>query len=330
MNRIHLAILAVMLAVSCGEKDEPVQSLPSDLPGKPEEIMIKVMSSNLRHKNTDTGAERWESRKFAWINMLSGNQPDIAGLQELSTDGQYEDLMVFSEFDRYKIMPGDYTGAPTEVTERNGQYDGCIMLMWKRNRFELLDKGHFWLGEKSDEPHDYPFGATDQHCRACIWVKLQHKASGKICYAFDTHYPFDPDDKPSDFDGNGNKIYNIEPRYQISKEIIRVLREVVEEDDAAVFVMGDLNCSLEDDSSRQGYRSLSPLTEYMWSARHNAAYYDGKVSFNGFSDRERGKNANIDHIFYRGAVARDFITVTADYGVPFVSDHYPVTCTFIF
>ncbi|GEM_PF-4142104 len=44
----------------------------------------------------------------------------------------------------------------------------------------------------------------------------------------------------------------------------------------------------------------------------------------------RGENANIDHFFYCGAVSGSFITDTKDYGVPFVSDHYPVTCTFIF
>ena len=41
-------------------------------------------------------------------------------------------------------------------------------------------------------------------------------------------------------------------------------------------------------------------------------------------------SGNIDHIFYRGAEAQEFITVNGhDYGVYFISDHYPVTCTFI-
>lgn len=330
MKKLYIAMMAALTFLSCAEKEEPVTSLPSDIPERDEEICIKVMSSNLRHKKTDEGVDRWEARKFAWISMLSDNQPDIAGLQEVTTTGQYEDLLVFSEYERYKIMPGDYTGAPTEVTERNGQYDGSVMLMWKKSRFDKVATGHFWLGEKSDEPHDYPFGATDQHCRACVWAKLAHRASGKIVYVFNTHFPFDPDDNPSDFDEYGNRIYNIEPRYQASREIVRIMREVAQEEDAAVFVTGDLNCSLEDNSNRQGYRSLSPLTEYMWSARHNAAWYDGKISFNGFSNKERSESSNIDHIFYRGAVAGDFITVTKDYGVPFVSDHYPVTCTFTF
>ena len=67
----------------------------------------------------------------------------------------------------------------------------------------------------------------------------------------------------------------------------------------------------------------------MWSARDEAASYDGGVSFNGFDLTYNKKIGNIDHIFYRGAEAMDFITVNGhDYGKTFISDHYPVTCTF--
>ncbi|MGM9735890.1 MAG: endonuclease/exonuclease/phosphatase family protein [Candidatus Cryptobacteroides sp.] len=328
MNKTILIFAAAMLVLSCTEEPAPERTQKSDLPQKEESSVIKVMSSNLRYKSGDVGDERWDARKFAWINMLSANQPDIVGLQELATEGQYEDLEVITEYDRFKIMPGDYTGEDTEVTLRGASYDGSVMLMWKKSRFDLVDKGYFWQGEKPFEPHDYPFGATDQHCRACVWVKLMHKATGCVCYAFNTHYPFDPEDKASDFDEDGNKKYNVEPRLKISKEIISFMKEIVTEDEAAIFLTGDLNCSFEDSSDRQGYRSLAPLSEYMWSARECAAYYDGKVSFNGFVDKERNPNSNIDHIFYRGAEAGDFITVTDDYGVKWVSDHYPVTCTF--
>lgn len=331
-NKLIIYLISVlsllMLSSSCSEKAEPEKTLPSLMPDDADKVTVKVMSSNLRHKSTDTGDEKWTARKYAYISMFSANQPDIAGIQELSTAEQYSDLAVFSEYGRYKIMPGDYTGEPTDVTSRNDVYDGGLMIMWKNRCFDLLDKGCFWLGEKPYEPHYWPFGATDQHCRACIWVKLQHNAGGPVCYLFNTHYPYNPADKPSDYDEDGNLIINIEPRFQCSKEIISIMKEVVTEDDAAIFVVGDMNCSIEDAS--QGYYSLSPLTEYMWSARHNAASYDGKISFNGFSDRVRTEAYNIDHIFYRGVVAGDFVTVTGDYGVKWVSDHYPITCTFEF
>lgn len=75
---------------------------------------------------------------------------------------------------------------------------------------------------------------------------------------------------------------------------------------------------------------LEPLVEYMWSAREDTKYYDGAVSFNGFDPDYNKASGNIDHIFYRGAEAQEFITVNGhDYGVYFISDHHPVTCTFI-
>ena len=127
----------------------------------------------------------------------------------------------------------------------------------------------------------------------------------------------------------GNKIYNIEPRRKASEMIVDQVEKMVGEQKASVFVVGDMNCSLYDGATRNGPYSLEPLMEYMWSARDEAAYYDGAVSFNGFNPDYNKKVGNIDHIFYRGAEALEFRTANRqDYGKRFISDHYPVTCTF--
>ena len=145
---------------------------------------------------------------------------------------------------------------------------------------------------------------------------------------FDTHYTHDPEEiiDPE----TGKKHYNIEERRKASVIAVEQMEGIVTEKDAAVFLVGDLNCSLADGATRNGPRSLEPLTEYMWSAREDAHSYDGGISFNGFTEYKNGKLGNIDYIFYRGAEALDFITVNSpDYGVTYISDHYPVMCGFL-
>lgn len=292
-------------------------------------ISVMVMSSNIRNKSTDAGDRTWDARKHAYIAMISDIQPDIVGMQEVSVDKQYEDLLLLTEYDRYRIASESYTGPETPVTAAGENIHGNVMIIWKKKSFEKVDAGHFWLGEKSDEPHYWPFGATDQHCRACIWVKLRSKANDSECYIFNTHYMFDPENKPSDFDENGNKKLNIEPRRKSSELLMSKITEIVQNDEAAVFLTGDFNCSLKDGNTRRGSYSLAPLTEYFWCALTDAAVTDGAISFNGFSDEERAASANIDYIFYRGAEALEYRTVTSpDYGVKWVSDHYPIVCSF--
>lgn len=166
------------------------------------------------------------------------------------------------------------------------------LIMFRKSRFEKLDAGVFYYNEEDPgKPVHYPFGASGWQVRGCVWTKLKVKANGQIIYFFDTHFTHDPEVT----DAEGNKIFNIEPRRKASQLIVSQIEKLVGEQKASVFVVGDLNCSLYD----------------------------------GFDLTYNKKIGNIDHIFYRGAEAMDFITVNGhDYGKTFISDHYPVTCTF--
>ena len=69
----------------------------------------------------------------------------------------------------------------------------------------------------------------------------------------------------------------------------------------------------------------------MWSAREDAKYYDGAISFNGFDPDYDKASGNIDHIFYRCAEPLRYqLLDSTGYGVQYLSDHYPIVCTFRF
>lgn len=61
-------------------------------------------------------------------------------------------------------------------------------ILWRKSRFECLDKGYFWL---SDTP-DVESGGWDTwgHNRICLWVELFDKQEGSKFTFFNTHYGF--------------------------------------------------------------------------------------------------------------------------------------------
>ena len=78
--------------------------------------------------------------------------------------------------------------------------------------------------------------------------------------------------------------------------------------------VGDLNTTSD---------KLAPLNDNMHYARLEASGNDKYAStFNGFGD----SNKIIDHIYYGGKAIKPikYWVNKKDYGVPFLSDHYPV------
>lgn len=54
-------------------------------------------------------------------------------------------------------------------------------------------------------------------------------------------------------------------------------------------------------------------------------------SFNNFGSGTAAPSRNLDHIFHRNAkMAISFRTLTDNYGVKYVSDHYPILLTALF
>ena len=308
-------------AVSCSkvEADKP----ENEVSGLPQHarMEIKVMSSNVRNGSEDSGIQLWSYRKNAYLSMLSDVQPDIIGLQEAKKH-TLADLAIASEYEIYNVY--EYDGSNPTVTNDHLPVNA---IMYRKSLFDRLDSGVFYYNEEDHRmPVHNPCGASGWQVRGCVWVKLKVKATGRLVYFFDTHYTHDPDI----LDADGNKIFNIEPRRKASEILVEEIEGMTGGSGAAVFVTGDLNCALTDGATRNGARSLEPLTEYMWSAREDTGYSDGAISFNGFDPSYNKATGNIDHIFYRGAEALEFRTVNGhDYGVYFISDHYPVTCTFV-
>ena len=99
--------------------------------------------------------------------------------------------------------------------------------------------------------------------------------------------------------------------------------------DAPVFLTADFNSYTDNPI-------FNPLKAAMSDARKACEDTDTAATYNGFGKIEGNPATNnlndvvIDHIFFKGVTPVKFEVLDGDYGVPYISDHYPTVFTFRF
>lgn len=258
---------------------------------------LKVITYNIRLSAADDGENCWEHRKHATLKMIATAEPDLIGMQEVMSD-QY-DYLAENTGEHYGLV-----GAGRDDGVRSGE---MMAVMYKKERFDKLDEGHFWLSETPDEVSHGWDGACN---RMVTWLKLRDKRNGREIYLFNTH-----------LDHRG-EVARLEGSRLVAERIAAIAGN------SAFALTGDFN-ALPDDPV------LAPLKESFPSARDHAHVTDWKNTFNGFRDiPEPEINSKgdlvIDHIYYGGLEPLEFRTLDGDYGAPYISDHYPVEALFVY
>ncbi len=249
---------------------------------------VSIMSFNVRYDEIADGEHKWDNRKEAVVNMWEITRPSVVGIQE----GLYHQV----EYLERELTDYDYVGVGRDDGHSSGEYAAIFYL---KDKYEVVEKGDFWLSETPDVPS---LGWDANNIRIVTWVKLKDVHSNQIFYMFNTH-----------FDHKGKKARKESPKLLVNK-----IKTIVSEE-VPIFITGDLNTWINNSN-------LRPITNEYYDARRFADYSDNKKSFNYW-----GKwyaNWNIDYIFYKNANALAFRTVTEDFGVPFISDHYPIITHF--
>ncbi len=274
---------------------------------------LKVMSFNIRYPAAaDTGDHAWEKRAPAVSKMLNTIRPDVVGLQEPRTV-QREYLM--NNHREYALMSVPGTGGTGTIS------GGNTSLMYRIDRFTLLESGYFFLSYTPDQDSRC-FDVGDATRRTSIWVHLREKDTGKEFYFMSTHLPVRTN---SSYD---NQPY-IEARKMSSELNVQRFKAIAGEK-AMCFIVGDMNCSpwlVDGSPNPDGVAALAPYNAWMQSAR-SFDLQKNKASFNGFGGGAAPSPArNLDHIFYRNATGLQFETIDTNFGVPYISDHYPILFT---
>lgn len=255
---------------------------------------LMLISFNLRYINNIDVEHSWDNRKEAVIRMINKENPDVIGFQEPREVQASYLIERMTNYACHYIKRSDFM-ADEKGIEPN-------MIFFKKDKYDLIDKGQFWLSETPEVPSK---GWDAAQRRSAVWVKLKDKKTSEVFYYFCTH-----------FDHKGSNA-----RYQSSKLFVRMIPQIADNNEP-VFLSADFNARVPSDA-------LMPLTKYMNLSREHASVTDNYPTFNKFGNGAAA-DAIIDHIFYRNATPLVYKTLNGNYGVPYISDHYPIMTKFEF
>lgn len=190
----------------------------------------------------------------------------------------------------------------------DGDRAGEMMaIYYDTSRLTLLKSGTFWLSETPDKVSR----GWDAACnRTCTWGFFKVKNSNNGFFYFNTH-----------LDHMGR-----EARKNSIELIVAKIKEL-NPNGAPVLLSADFNSPTDN-------AIFDPLKAALHDARSECKITDNSITYNGFGKIEGNPATNndneqvIDHIFYSGVTPLTFKVLNGDYGVPYISDHYPIAFTF--
>ena len=180
------------------------------------EPAIKVMSFNIRYGAANDGDNSWKHRDGLVIETIKMFGPDLLGAQEV--------LAFQADFLKENLPGYGFHGVGRDDGAAEGEY---VPVMYRLDRFELLDSGHFWLSESPDEPGSMSWDTS--LTRMCSWVILRDKKGSDRPFAFaNTH-----------FDHRGREA---------RRESAKLIREraLSIEEEIPVIIVGDFNNGEDD------------------------------------------------------------------------------------
>lgn len=160
MKRICLILLLTVLFVPFAQAQK----------NKP----ITAVAYNLRMSTERDGLDAWSKRKENVKALFRYHDFDIIGTQE-GFKSQLQDLMELPEY--------AYIGKGRDDGKDGGEHSAII---YRKDRFKLLDSGDFWLSETPDKPGK----GWDATCcnRIASWGKFKDLATKKEFYFFNAHF----------------------------------------------------------------------------------------------------------------------------------------------
>ncbi|TDO27041.1 endonuclease/exonuclease/phosphatase family protein [Sediminibacterium goheungense] len=243
---------------------------------------------NVRLETAGDVGNLWTDRKLYVANLIRFHGFDVFGTQE-GFKNQLDDIQTqLPEYARYGI------GRDDGITK--GEHSA---IFYKKDRFELLKSGDFWLSETPEKPG---FGWDAKINRICSWVQLKEKKSGRKFYCFNVHY-----------DHQG-----MVARRESSKLLLAKIKLIA--GDAPVLLTGDFNGN----HSTEWYRLIADSGLLRDTFKEVKYPYVNNGTFQNF-----GRNYSvadiIDHIFVtRHFSVKRWGVLTDSYNGKFPSDHFPV------
>lgn len=249
---------------------------------------IKVISLNIHSNSTPEkdGNNAWSLRKKAVIKMIESESPDIIGVQEALLDQLVDIDRTFRN--KYRRIG---------VSRDNGITRGeHAAIFYDKTKLELASSGKTrWL---SPWPQRVSKGWDAKGPRIVTIAHFRVKKTGREFYYFNTHL---------------EKQGTVAHRESI-KTIAKLIKEIVPSN-MPVIIGGDMNSPINIDE-------FLPLYDMNFeSARDIAPRTDYRNTYNAFGDETGAMN---DHFLVKNIYVLRFRTLIKKFGVPYISDHYPI------
>lgn len=272
-----LLIIGIVLSLfsGCAPKNEP----------------ITVITQNIRYCDDPDGNEITRRAK-RFNQLVQTYTPDIMCIQEVTNTWS---KLLDGIFSSTYTMVGEFDGGP-DSTQGNK-----VAILFRTERFELIDSGTFWLSDTPQEVSKYEGSKTK---RICTWTLLKEVEIGKTFLVCNTH-----------LDTNSDEVRLAQ--YQV---IYQQLGEKFSQ--YPTIFTGDFNSTPDGEVYAQLTKTfqdphISALTKSHLGDGTSHGY--GKVT-----------GRRIDYCFYNEKfVAEDYRVLTEDFG-GYVSDHYGVMTKYTF
>ena len=252
-----------------------------------------VKDANGNEKRVFDGTNVWSKRMPLIANFFFYHDVDICGSQELYKN-QIADITEAVK-EKYEIF-GTTTSPSADLIKKRNHNN---VIFYKRERFELLDSGVFWL---SETPEKESKGWTARYPRNCNWGKFKDKKTGKEFFIFNTH-----------FHHIGENV-QIESAKLLSKKI----KEIAGSN--TFYAMGDLNSTPESKAIKTIKESgfIVDAKDVCKTALYGPDYTDNY----GYTGK---KSVWIDWVFVSKNVEVQKYAVFAEcFDGVWLSDHFPL------
>lgn len=241
---------------------------------------LKVISFNIRCTDDPDGHSIIE-RAPRLYEATAAYDADVIGFQEYRPG--WEEHIEKYYLDKYEIF-NKYRNNDVDIES--------APILWKKDKFECIDKGYFWL---SDTPEVESRGWDTWNCyRICLYVILREKNSGKEFTFMNTHFGF----------GDEGQIASANLLYDYRKKI----------SSNPTFITGDFN--MKPDAPAYATMTENFVDVNMATAK------DMRATYHGYNP-EKNPNEHIDYCFADGCIKPAFckmIDTTFDGKYP--SDHF--------
>ncbi|MCA9413109.1 MAG: endonuclease/exonuclease/phosphatase family protein [Candidatus Omnitrophica bacterium] len=283
----------------------PILALTASSSSSPEgKSEIRVMTFNVKVDfEEDSRVPPWDDRKDLCAQVVKEARPDLLGLQETSPNqlAFFQDLL-----EGYETV--GKTPLPSEERElfetlfpplKEIGFDSYtdVILMIRKEVFEILDQGHWWL---SPTPDKASIGFGNIFPRITVWARLKHTPSGREIVAVNTHFD------------------NTAPSQERMAKLCQEKLQIFVDEDLPILFFGDFNTD-------QGRGDYPLLTSGGWKDSYLAS---PEASETGRDDNVPtiGGRSRIDHIFYYGKSlqAVEWKRLESPDPKRALSDHFPV------